>query len=71
MSNKVITIWLILLTAFVIFSEWSERENLQLRNRNTEIRDQKYKELTKSLDEALNGRLKEQLAKIKSYLHKH
>jgi cell division protein FtsB len=74
MSTKIITVWLILLTAWVGFSEVSEYENLQVRKSATEIRQQKFEDIyanLKSLEQFINGPLRDELNEIKKYLHKH
>jgi hypothetical protein len=71
MSNKGITIWLILLTAWVGITDLAEHNNLKVRNRQTEIRNQRYENLGNSLEQYLNGPLREELNEIKKYMHEH
>ena len=74
MGNKGLTIWLIILTIFVGINYFAERDNLQIRNKNTLERTQKFEEIEtrfKRLERHLNGPLREELNQIKKYLHKH
>jgi len=74
MSNKIITVWLILLTAWTAFNVWSESSNRELRNRGVLIREQKFDNIHtefKSLEEYINGPLRDELNEMKKYLHKH
>lgn len=49
MSTKVITVWLILLTAWVGFSEMAQYRNLQVRNSQLEIRKEKFENFDANL----------------------
>ena len=81
MSTKIIFIWLILLTAWVVWSGYSEYENLQLRKSNTMYRNQKFKDIDanleyldsslKSLEKYVNGPLRDGLNELGKYSHKH
>ena len=74
MSTKVITVWLFLLTAFVGVSECSYHQNLQLRNTNTVLRNQRFENIEanlKSLEQFIDGPLTDKLNEIAKYSHKH
>jgi hypothetical protein len=74
MSTKGLTVWLILLTAFVGITECSHHENLQLRNRNKVLRNQRLENIEanlKSLEQFINGPLTDKLNEIAKYSHKH
>jgi hypothetical protein len=81
MSTKVITVWLILLTAWVVFGDMFRHENLELRNKRVEIRKQKFEEIdanlkylkaeTETLRQHINGPLNDSLNEMQKYSHKH
>ena len=74
MSNKTLTVWLILLTAWTAFNVWSESSNRELRNRGVLIREQKFDNIHtefKSLEQYLNGPLKDKFNNIEANLDSH
>jgi len=74
MSTKVIAVWLILLTAWVVWGDFNQHKNLQLRNNRVDIRKQKFENVDanlKALREYINGPLRDELNEMKGYLHKH
>lgn len=74
MRTKVITVWLILLTAWVVFSEITQHNNLELRQSNTVNRNQRFENIDanlKSLGEFINGSLRDELNEIRKYSHEH
>jgi hypothetical protein len=81
MSTKGLTVWLILLTAWVGFNDISRYWNKQERNLNVLIRKQKFENIDanlkslntnlKSLEEFVNGPLRDKLDEIAKYSHKH
>jgi len=74
MSNKLLTVWLILLTAFIVWTAEEESDNKQLRNkyRVESIEDRKVlKNNVDSLYKYINGDLRKELDEIHSWLHKH
>ena len=74
MGTKVITVWLILLTAWVGFNDISEYMNLQVRIRATEIRKQKFENIDaslKSLEQFVNGPLRDKVNEVAKNSHKH
>jgi hypothetical protein len=74
MSTKVITVWLILLTAWVGLNYITQDTNRQERNLGVQIRNQKFENIDanlKSLEQYINGPLRDELNEMKKYLHKH
>ena len=74
MSNKLITIWLILLTAWVVWNDVERHKNLEIRRSATIIRKQKFDDIEaafKSFEKYINGPLRDELNEMKKYLHKH
>jgi len=70
MGKATIIIWLILLTAWVGFSEFLQHEHLQVRNSGTMYRNQKFEEVNahfKSLEQYINGTLREELNEGNKY----
>lgn len=50
MSTKVLTVWLILLTAFVGVTEFYQHRNLELRNANKQGRTEKFAEIDQNFE---------------------
>jgi cell division protein FtsB len=81
MSTKVITVWLILLTAWVGFNDIARHRNLQVRQSNTANRNQRFENIEanlksldanlKSLEQFINGPLRDKVNEIGKYLQEH
>jgi hypothetical protein len=83
--NKLIIVWLVLLTGWVGIQEWQQYTNLQISNSNTQIRKQRYEEIVNGfesvqevmderfagLEEYINGPLREQLEWVGERAHEH
>ncbi len=78
MSNKGITIWLILLTTYIGYTEFGLFAHQEKQNSNLEIRSQRFENIDtrfKSLETYLNENLKPNIVARfehnEKYLHSH